>query len=276
MNRVAIVTDSTADLPQSLRDELSIYSIPQKIQIGTNIYKDGIDFSQDEFYRKVKDECIDIQTLQPSPAEFMELYKEIAQNHTSILSIHISSELSGTVSSANIAKTMLGEGYDITIIDSKLMTMALGALVLEVGKAAKEGQTKDLLLDLALDIKKGIQCFLLTEGSRIFEVIDKESLDPEKPFSIVTINEAEFSFLDGHRNKAKALQEFVGYLCSQIDKELKYKIAIIHCDNLEDAIKLQDLIGSSIIYDELIIAETSSVVASKIGLGAVGIVLYPT
>ena len=275
MNRVAIVTDSAADLPQSLREELNIYTIPLKIQIGSNTYKDGMDFSADEFYRKVKDGCIDFQTLQPSPAEFMELYKEIAQDYDSILSIHVSSDLSGTVSSANIAKTMLGEEYDINILDSKLITMALGALVLEVGKAAKDGQSKEFLIDLALNIKKEIQGFLLTEGSCIFDVMPQERVDQEKPHSIIRVNEAEFTLLEGYRNKSKALQEFVGYICSQIDKDLKYKIAIIHCDNLEDAVRLQDLIEDSVTYDELIISETSSVVASKIGLGAIGIVLYP-
>lgn len=275
MSKVAIVTDSTADLPQSLREELNIYTIPLKIQIGSNTYKDGIDFSADEFYRKVRDGCLDIETLQPSPAEFMELYKEISENHSAILSIHVSSELSGTYSSANIAKTMLGEEYEITILDSKLISMALGALVLEVAKAAKEGNNLEYLVDLASTRQKDIKAFLLTEGSCVFDTLNDVQIDQEKPYSIIRVNELAFNFLEGHRNKSKALQEFVGYIHSQINKELKYKIAIIHCDNLEDAIKLQDQIQDSVVYDELIISETSSVVASKIGLGAIGIVLYP-
>lgn len=275
MSRVAIVTDSTADLPQSLKEELNIYTIPLKIQIGSNTYKDGLDFSADEFYRKLRDECVDLETLQPSPAEFMEIYKQISEKHSAILSIHVSSGLSGTISSANIAKTMLGDEYDITILDSKLISMALGALVLEVSKAAKEGNNIDFLIDLASNIQKGIKGFILTEGSCVFDILNNQQVDQEQSYSIININEQGFNLLETHRNKSKALQEFVGHIHSQIDKDLKYKIAISHCDNLEDAVRLQDQIQDSVVYDELIISENSSVVASKIGLGAVGIFLYP-
>lgn len=275
MNRVVIVTDSSADLPQSLIHELNINILPLKIQIGANIYKDGVDFSSDEFYRKIKDGCDDIKTHQPSPAEFMEVYKELAKEYTEIISVHISSDLSGTVSSANIAKTMLGEDYDITVIDSKLSSLALGSLVVEIGRAAKEGKTKGEILNDTLKIKEQIQCYLLTHGECINKLVEIDEGDQETLFNIVRYNTDGFTLLEGHRNKSKALQDFVSNICSQLDKDLKYKIAIIHCDNLEDAIRLRDSIENSIVYDELIISETSSVVAYNIGLGAIGIVLYP-
>lgn len=275
MGNTVILTDSTADLPLSLAEELNVHIIPLNIHVGSASYKDGIDLSTEEFCRKSKEGCKDIRTSQPSPAEFMEIYQKLSEEYDAIISIHISSNLSGTISSANIANTMLGEGYDITIIDSNLASMALGALVIEAGKACKEGLDKQGIIDIINIKTKEIKAFLLVEGDCLFHNLIPEELDTENIYKIFTFNQGTFSKVDGHRNKVKALNSLVNIVTSQLEDGKRYKLAITHCDNLEDAIKLRDLLTDTVLYDELIISETSSVVGANIGLGAVGIVVYP-
>ncbi|QNO16360.1 DegV family protein [Alkalicella caledoniensis] len=279
MGNIVIVTDSTADLPLGLAEELNVHIIPLKIQVGSVAYKDGVDFSIDEYCRKSKEGCKDISTSQPSPAEFMELYQELGKEYNIIISIHISSKLSGTVSSASIATTMLGEGYDITVIDSKLASMALGALVVEAGKACKEGYGKEEIINIINKKREQINGFLLSESDQLFSTLLNVQLDDEDKdnFKIFTFNQDQgtFSLVEGHRNKLKAINSLLNLAISGLEQDKRYKIAITHCDNLEDAIKLRDLLSDSVSYDELIISETSSVVGANIGLGSVGIIVYP-
>ncbi|SHJ60829.1 EDD domain protein, DegV family [Anaerobranca californiensis DSM 14826] len=276
MKKVAIVTDSSADLPQSLIEELNIHVIPMKIQISANTYKEGIDISFEEVYRKFREGCQEITVNQPSPAEFMELYRELSREYSEIISIHLSSKINGTVSSADIAKKMLGDLVDITIIDSGLVSMGLGVLVLEVARAAKALESKEQLLLLANEIKDSIKGFLLTEGEYKSLFLPPMNTDEDPNiYNIFLFNSQGFKFLEGHRNKAKSLQDFVNVICSQVDNQLKYKIAIIHSDNLEDAVKLKDLIEDNIKYHHLIFSELSSISAINLGLGAIGLVLYP-
>jgi fatty acid-binding protein DegV len=277
MKRVVIVTDSSADLPQSLIEELNIYVIPHKIQISTNVYKEGIDISIEEFHRKLKEGSGEISINPPSPAEFMELYKELSQQYTEIISIHVSSEISGAVSSAKIAKTMLGDEMDITIIDSKLVSMGLGSLVLEVARGAKKGESKEKLISLTQDFIDNVKGFMLIEGEVKGKLFFQNNPQDEETYiyNILKFNKEGFSLLEGHRNKSKCLQDFINIICEKIDIKLKYKAAIIHSDNLEDAVKLKDLIENNILYDHLIFSELSSLAVYNLGLGAIGLILYP-
>ncbi len=275
MNSIAIVTDSTADLPQSLIDELNINIIPVKIQIGSTVYKDGIDFSSEEFYRKSREGCKDFNVIQPAPTEFMELYKELAKEHDQIISIHIGSNYSGTISSANIAKTMLGSEHNITVIDSHLVSMALGVLVVEAGRAVKANLHLSEVLEILSHKKETIQGYFLAEGDCIFTNVFKENQKSDDLYNVFKLVQGDLTHIEGHRNKTKALQNLIEIIDTQFEKKKKYKIAIIHCDSLEDAVKLRDLVDDSITYDELIISEMSSAVGAHIGLGSIGIVIYP-
>ncbi|WP_026689942.1 DegV family protein [Alteribacter aurantiacus] len=144
MGKVKIVTDSTADIPKELVEELDITVVPLKVHFGDDMFEDGINLTPEEFYNKLDESNLMPSTSQPTPFQFEEEYKRLAGNDedVSILSIHLSSRLSGTYQSAHIASLELENDVDITVIDSKKASYAIGIMVTEVARLAKEGADK--------------------------------------------------------------------------------------------------------------------------------------
>ena len=93
---IKIVTDSTADLPPQLAKELGITVVPVYLRFGDEVYRDRVDISEDEFYQRLLHDPIHPSITQPSPQDFVDVYKDLAQEADGIISIHVTSKLSGT------------------------------------------------------------------------------------------------------------------------------------------------------------------------------------
>ncbi|TMW73176.1 DegV family protein [Alteribacter natronophilus] len=144
MGNVKVVTDSTADLPQGLIEALNISVVPLKVHFGSDTYEDGVDLSPDEFYEKLGNSELMPSTSQPTPFQFEEQYRSFAEDgYSSIISIHLSSRLSGTYQSAVIASQELEGEVDVTVVDSKKASYAIGIIVTEIARMAKDGAGKD-------------------------------------------------------------------------------------------------------------------------------------
>lgn len=146
---IAILTDSTSDLTPELIGDLDISIIPLKIKLeGDEYYRDGVDITKDEFWTRLTTGDVIPKTSQPSPAEFKEMYEKLFnKGYKKIITILISSKLSGTQQAAKVAKGMMKDREkDITIVDSKSVTFGLGCQVLEAARFAKKGMAYEELL----------------------------------------------------------------------------------------------------------------------------------
>jgi DegV family protein with EDD domain len=152
-NRVCIITDSTADIPNEIAKEYQINIVPIYVRFGDNVYRDGVDLSPGQFYEKLGDNRVIPSTSQPSPEDFFKVYSEEANNSTGIISIHISSKISGTYNSALLAKRLLSNNFPIEVIDSTFNSAGLALTVLTAAKSAREG--KDMQ-SITSDILKAI------------------------------------------------------------------------------------------------------------------------
>ena len=97
---VKVVTDSTADLPVQLAQELGITIVPVYVRFGKEVYRDGVDISCDEFYHRLIEGSVHPSTSQPTPADFADVYSKLSRETDEIVSIQITSKLSGTYNSA--------------------------------------------------------------------------------------------------------------------------------------------------------------------------------
>lgn len=156
---VRIVTDSTADISEKLAKEFGIGIVPLNIHFGNEVYKDGVDIWSDEFYHRLINEPVLPNTSQPSPGEFLKLYQEIAKPGDTIISIHISTEMSGTLSSARIASEILGNDYRVEIIDSRFVCLVLGMIVLRAAEMAREGKSPEDIINAIESWKEEIEVF---------------------------------------------------------------------------------------------------------------------
>ena len=150
LSKIAILTDSASDLTPDMIEGLDVTVIPIRLRIGENNYKDGVNLSKKEFWHKLLTEKVIPKTAQPSPAEFRDYYEELFnKGYEKIISIHISSKMSGTQQVAKVAREMLKREKDIVIVDSKSVTFGQAYQVLEAAKMIKAGvKLEDILTRL--------------------------------------------------------------------------------------------------------------------------------
>jgi DegV family protein with EDD domain len=137
--KVQVITDSTSDIPQATAKKLGIRIIPIYLRFGDKTYRDGIDISIDEFYSMLASSPVHPATSQPNPEDFTDVYKEYCDTTDGIVSIHISSKISGTFNSATIARNTLRSRCPIEVIDSKLNSGGLGLVAMAAARLAQAG-----------------------------------------------------------------------------------------------------------------------------------------
>jgi DegV family protein with EDD domain len=137
---VKVVTDSTADLPPGIIEEFGITVVAEYLRFGQKVYRDRVDITEDEFYRRLINDSIHPSTTQPSPQDFTDVYKKLAKEADGIISIHVTGKLSGTCNAAQRGKEAAAVSCPIEIVDSQLVTMGLGHLVIAAAKMARSGK----------------------------------------------------------------------------------------------------------------------------------------
>jgi fatty acid kinase fatty acid binding subunit len=125
--RFAVVTDSTADLPDEWRKSYDIEVVPLKVLFGNETFRDGVDMTNDEFFRKLAVATKLPTTSAPSPGEFADVYSRLAKDHDGCISIHIGAQLSATAEAARVGAQSV-EGFIVNVIDSETVTMPMAFL----------------------------------------------------------------------------------------------------------------------------------------------------
>lgn len=161
MPKIAIVTDSTSDLPEELLKKYDISVMPLTVHFGHKEFIDnGKDLTLEDFYIKLKVSDVFPTTSQPSPGDFIELYKKLLKTHDSIISIHISNKLSATMGSAILAKKDF-PGKDITIIDTLAAHAPLGLIVLKAAQMNSKDISKDEIVTKVNQMINKVKAFIL-------------------------------------------------------------------------------------------------------------------
>ena len=150
---VKIVTDSSADLPAELVQELGITVVPLYLRFGEEVYRDRIDITEDEFYQRLSRDPVHPSTIQPTPQDFVDFYQKLLPEADGIVSIHISSKLSGTCNSALQGKELIERKCPVEVIDSQATTMGLGLIAMIAARAAK---AEKVLPEVVEEVKQAI------------------------------------------------------------------------------------------------------------------------
>ncbi len=146
---VKIVTDSVADLPPQVVEELGITVIPLNVRFGTEVYRDGIDLTAEQFYHKLQHSKDLPVTSVPTPASFAEAYDKLAEETDEILVIIVSAKLSATYEVALQSIGLMKRKCRVEVIDSLSATMAEGFIVMKAAQAANAGASLDEVIDVA-------------------------------------------------------------------------------------------------------------------------------
>ncbi|WP_453995637.1 DegV family protein [Bacillus nitroreducens] len=278
MTKIKIVTDSTADLSEKQIKELGISVVPLSITIDGETFLDRIDITPQEFLKRMKQSVELPKSSQPAVGHFVELYDQLGSDGSEIISIHMTAGMSGTVASAeNAAK--LSEA-NVTVIDSMYISRALAFQVLEAAKMAKNGHTKEEILERIEEIRKNSTLFVtvdtldnLVKGGRIGRgkaLIG--SLLNIKP--IASLQDGVYTPV----SKVRSHSQIVKYLSKKFAEDVSNKsikgVAIAQVDALELAANLKEAIKKLTGYVEVDVVETTPVISTHTGPGAIGFMYY--
>jgi DegV family protein with EDD domain len=279
MSKVAIVTDSTAYLPKELIADLPIHILPLQVIWGDENFRDGVDIEPEAFYQKLALSPITPTTSQPSPKVFQDKYLELLSQGYDILSIHISTALSGTVQSAEQAKQLVNKS-NIAIIDSRVTAMALGFNALFLARAAKNGSTLAECVEMANSMPK--------KSGAVFAVSNLEFLHRGGRISgasaflgtalklkpILWLKDGRIEAKEKIRTLNKALERMVELIVEIVGDHKKVAIGIVHADAKVQAVavlnKTIEALGKERVIESVVTA-VSPVVGTHTGPGTVGI-----
>ena len=159
---VKVVTDSTSDMPPELAAELGVTVVPLTVFFGDEAFKDGIDLTHDEFFQRLATSPVSPRTSQPSPGDFVEVYKSLTEQGHDVVSIHVSDKLSGTMNSARSAVLELPSAR-IELVDTQLTSMAMTLIARAAAVAANGGATVEEVTRIAEQAASKIDLFFVLD-----------------------------------------------------------------------------------------------------------------
>ena len=277
---VRIVTDSTADLPPEICRELDITVVPLTVNFSDAGYRDGVDLSADEFYRKLIASDKLPTTSQPSAGAFGEAYKDVAKDTDEILSIHISGKLSQTYNSARLAASVMEGSCNIQVMDSLQVSMGLGCIVMTVARAARDGASMEDLQQLVSKKMPETRTFALLDtleylakGGRIGRVQAYlgNSLRPLAIFKvipIVEVRDGEAHPLARVRTRRKGLDRLLTEASSASGITMA---GVAYSTSRQEAESVLERLRPLVSSDNLILSRFGPVLGTHLGPGALGL-----
>lgn len=271
---IQVVVDSTADIPSHLREELGIRVVPLSVRFGEEVYQDGVDLTGDQFYHRLAHVSALPSTAAPSPGAFAAVYQEALAKGRQVLSIHISSKLSGTYAAAALAAREFGADH-VAVVDSKSASMALGWLAVKTAEEAHAGASLAQLRDLVHRLAPRAYVYLaldtlenLRKGGRIGRASALlGTLLNVKP--VVTVSEGEVSPVERVRTMGKTLTRLVELAKAHEPIE---RIAVGYTDVPETAERLREMMAAALPGRDVLFFQAGPTIGTYVGHGAVGAV----
>lgn len=271
---IAVVTDSTSDLPADLAEKHGITIVPLNVHIQDETFLDGVTISADEMYARLPDERVIPTTSAPSTGTFIEVFEKLAETHDEIIALLLSSKLSLTYHSAINAVDEMGlDGTRIEVIDTQQASLAMGWAAVLVAEAVASGASLDEAVALAKSASEramfvGMVDTLkyLVRGGRIGKAQGfVGSLLRVRPF--LTIRDGEAHPLERARNRKKGIARIKSMIAEQAPIE---KLAILHATDEDIAREIASELAEIVPGGAPLVAQLGPVVGNYLGPGLLG------
>ena len=271
---VKIITDSLSDITSDLAEELGITVVPLYVRFGEEVYRDRIEITTEEFYRRLVHDAAFPSTTQPTPADFLGVYQKLAETADEILVVTLSKKLSGTYESA-LQATKLFEGKSrIEVIDSQTVAMGLGLIVIAAAKALQAGAKLDELADLVRGAmpRSHLTAYFdtlkyLAKGGRIGKAQGlMGAMLSIKP--ILTVKDGEMSPVTKLRSRAAGMDYLYNVVADFSNIE---ELAVEYCTTPDDADALVERLGSLHPKERIYKSTLSPVVGTYAGPDALAV-----
>lgn len=273
--KTAVVTDSTAYIPKELREKLDIYMIPLSVIFGNETYREEIDISASDFYEEVKYKELPT-TSQPPVGQFVELFEKLSKEYDAVISIHLSSGISGTYQGAVTAGGMV-EGIKVYPFDSEISCMVQGFYVLESAEMAASGKSPQEIIKRLDEMKQSIRAYFMVDdlshlqrGGRLSSAQALiGSLLQVKP--LLHFKEKVIVPFEKIRTRKKAMKRIVELLEEDAKSGEPYRAAIIHANREEEANEWKAELEAQFPNVEFMISYFGPVIGTHLGEGSMGL-----
>ncbi|SEM65308.1 EDD domain protein, DegV family [Mesobacillus persicus] len=276
--KTAVVTDSTAYIPKELREKLNIHMVPLSVIFGSESLREEIDLTAEEFYEKVKVGELPT-TSQPPIGQFVELFEQLAKEYDSVITVHLSSGISGTYQGAVSAGDM-AEGITVHPFDSETACMVQGFYAIEAAELAAQGQTADEIIARLNQMKESMRAYFMVDdlshlqrGGRLSNAqAFIGSLLQVKP--ILHFVDKKIEPYEKIRTKKKALNRVSDLLGSDVASGGSYRAVVIHANREEEAMEWKVDLEAKYPNVEFTISYFGPVVGTHLGEGSLGMGWY--
>jgi DegV family protein with EDD domain len=278
---IAIVSDSTCDLPTTYRPPDYVAFVPAHILFGTEAYLDGVTIDASTFYRRIVESDTIPTTSQASVGEITQIYRGLAaQGADQIVSIHISDRLSGFVTTATMAASEVAGEVDVHVVDSATGSVILGYMVMEASAAIEAGHSVEDIVAMIDRIREKLTIVLaplnlefLQKSGRVNRLQGAVgALLNIKP--IIELKQGSLEATQRVRSRRKALEKLVEITVAA-HGEQPVNLAVAHAGAPEDAQHLLDLARQAMDDRRVFTADLGLGITAHLGPGTIGLGAYP-
>lgn len=272
--KTAIVTDSTAYIPQEVREMYDIHMIPLTVILGTEVYEEERDLTAAEFYEEMKTKDLPT-TSQPPIGKFVELFEKLSENYDEVISVHLSSGISGTYQGAISAGDMV-EGIDVFAFDTEVSCMVQGFYAIEAAKLARQGKTAAEIMPILDELKETSHAYFMVDdlsnlqrGGRLSSaqaIIG--SLLQVKP--LLHFQDKLIVPFEKIRTKKRAMKRIVELLREATNGDSYYAV-IIHANREEEAKEWKVELEQEFPNIEFSLSYFGAVIGTHLGEGSMGL-----
>ena len=275
-----IVTDGAADILPGWEKEYGIDTIPVNILFGDKSYLQGVELDNEGFYKLVDESKRIPKTSHPSPHQFVEFYRKIAQKGDTILSIHITAKLSGTYASAIAAAEELKGEFNIIPIDSACGSLGIGLMCREARKMERAGKSIDEIVKSVEDIRSKVRVILTLDTLEYAKMSGRvgtlqaalASVLNVKPIAV--LRDGVLNMAERVRTRKAALERVIEMAKEEYGDKPVY-LAVVHARDLQSGQALLEDAKKHFNHKETMINDLSISIAANLGPGTVGLILYP-
>ncbi len=274
--RTAVVTDSTAYIPEDLRERFNIHIVPLNVVFGEEAYREELELTASDFYEMVRRYGELPTTSQPAIGQFVELFEQLSKDYDAVISIHLSSGISGTYQGAVAAANMV-EGIEVHAFDSEITCMVQGFYVLEAAKMAQEGKEPGEIIARLEEMRSKSDAYFVVDdlqnlqrGGRLNGASALiGSLLQVKP--ILQFENKVIVPYEKVRTKKKALKRVIDLFEKDYQKGIPLQAVIIHGNAEQEALELKSELEQSYPNTEFIVSYFGAVIGTHLGEGAIGL-----
>jgi DegV family protein with EDD domain len=277
---IKIVTDTTCDMPSAWFSQYHVTTVPINIQFGLETFQEGVTIASDTFYRRIETEGVLPTTSQPSIGEFVEVYEALAVDGSEILSIHLTSKLSGTWQSACLAAKRLKDKVKVRVVDTLTGSTGLGFMVREAAHLVEAGFSAPEIVSRLEARRSQVNVYIMLKDLRYARMSGRVGRLRETVASllniqpIIGVEEGNLVPIDRVRSRKNGFKRMVMMAQAQVG-QAPIHVGMVHALAQAEAEDLLAQVQNYLNCQDSFITELAPSLAVHFGPGTVGFAAYP-